>query len=122
MPFSTLNLSGRTPVSERRALGADGGPGGSHGAGGDGGDGLGGAIFNAGPRSDPAGPLPAATRALFNTLIIGNLAQGGNAGDGDPDGSSGQGTGGGLFLATGGTATLERRTVVAAGKSRLHQR
>jgi hypothetical protein len=45
-------------------------------------------------------------------MIIGNLAQGGDAGEGDPDGSSSQGSGGGIYLASGGTATLTK-TVVA---------
>ncbi len=73
---------------------------------------IGGAIYNAGPVSAPAGPLPAADLALTDALIIGNLAQRGDAGEGDPDGSSGPGTGGGIYLASGGTATL-RKTVVA---------
>ena len=109
--FSTLVLSNGL-LSLNAARGGDGGPGGSTGAGGDGGDGLGGAVYNAGPASGPAGPLPAAALALTDTLIIGNLAHGGDAAEGDPDGSSGQGSGGGIDLASGGTATL-RKTVVA---------
>ncbi len=109
--FSTLDLSSSL-LSLNTALGGAGGPGGSSGAGGDGGDGLGGAIYNAGPTSGPAGSLPAAALALFDTLIMGNLAQGGDAGTGDSDGSSGQGVGGGLYLSSSGTATL-KKTVVA---------
>ncbi len=109
--FSMLGLSNGL-LSLNAAEGGAGGSGGSGGAGGDGGDGLGGAIYNSGPVSAPAGPLPSATLALTDALIIGNLAQGSDAGDGDPDGSSGQGIGGGIYLASGGTATL-KKTVVA---------
>ncbi len=58
----------------------------------------------------------APTVALTNTLILGNLAQGGDAGDGNPDGNAGQGIGGGLYLASGGTATL-KKTFVAGNNA-----
>jgi hypothetical protein len=107
--FSTLDLaSGLLSLNAAR--------GGTGGRGGSGGDGLGGAIYNAGPTSEPPGLLPGATLAIVDTLILGNLAEGGDAGDVDPDGSSGQGIGGGLYLASGGTATL-KKTVVTGNRA-----
>ena len=110
----SISLTGSFPLNA--AQGGAGGPGGSSGAGGDGGDGLGGAIDNAGPTSGPAGSLPGAALALTDTLIIANLAQGGDAGEGVAGGSSGQGVGGGLYLASGGTATL-KKTVVTGNQA-----
>ncbi len=46
---------------------------------------------------------------LSDSLVIGNLAQGGGAGSG---GTAGQGIGGGLYLATGSTTTLTTTIVV----------
>jgi hypothetical protein len=54
-------------------------------------------------------PLPGAVLSLTNTIIIGDLAQAGEAANG---GTVGQGIGGGLYLATGSTTTL-KSTIVA---------
>jgi hypothetical protein len=90
------------------ALGGQGGAGGSSGAGG---AGLGGAINNAGPNALLGPNLPGGALFLTDTLVIVNFAQGGDAGSGVPSGSSGQGIGGGLYLATGSTTTLIRTIV-----------
>ncbi len=57
--------------------------------------------------------MPGGTLALSNSLVIGNLAQGGDAGSG---GTAGQGKGGGLYLATGSTTTLNK-TIVAGNRA-----
>ena len=81
--FSTLDLSS-APLIER-CQGRRRGPGGSSGGGGDGGDGLGGASITRGriPHRPDRSPRPRPS----DTVIIGNLAQGGDAGEGDPDGA-----------------------------------
>ena len=76
-------------------------------SGGAGGDGQGGGVYNAGP--DAAAELPGATLSLTSTIVLGNLAIGGSGADGV---GSGQGIGGGLYLASGGSATLTSTLVV----------
>jgi hypothetical protein len=110
---STLDLS-----DAALALGgATGGAGGSGGTGGNGGDGLGGAIFNAGPTPSFFGTLPGGTLALSDVVVTGNWAQGGAAGGGATPGTAGLGIGGGLYLSTGGTATLKKARVVGNSAS-----
>ncbi len=52
------------------------------------------------------------TLSLSDVLVVGNRAQGGNAGGGATAGTAGQGIGGGLYLGTGGTATLKKTVVM----------
>ena len=113
---SSLSISGSL-LSFNEAAGGRGGAGGSTGTGGSGGNGFGGAIFNAGPGTIEFegfvfGTLPGGTLDLAIDLVTANLAIGGSAGHGAANGSTGQGTGGGLYLATGGTATVNQTLVV----------
>ena len=101
---STLSIS----VSLLSLNTAEGGAGGSDG--GSGGAGFGGAIDSAGPNDLDSPALPGAILSLTNTVVVANLAQGGDAVEG---GTDGQGIGGGLYLATGSASTLTA-TIVAA--------
>jgi hypothetical protein len=80
--------------------------------GGDGGA-LGGAISVAGSF---LGLAPGGTLVLSDSLVVVNLAQGGDPGGGATAGTAGQGIGGGLDLATGSTATL-KSTIVAGNRA-----
>ncbi len=113
---SSLSIS-CSLMSLNEAAGGCGGAGGSSGAGGAGGEGFGGAIYNAGPIAIEfdnfvLGILPGATLDLTDDLVTANLAIGGTPGHGATTGSTGQGTGGGLYLATGGTATVNQTVIV----------
>ena len=55
---------------------------------------------------DPYIPLPGGTLDLSNDLVTLNAAIGGGAGQDAPPDSVGQGIGGGIYVVTGGTATL----------------
>ena len=99
-------------LSLNDATGGRGGAGGPTGAGGSGGDGSGGAVYNAGPFSSPFAPLPAGSLSLTNDLVTLNLATGGSGGRGAPNGSVGQGIGGGLYLTPGGTSTATSTLVI----------
>ena len=57
----------------------------------------------------PRAELAGATLSLTSTIVLGNLAIGGSGADGA---GSGQGIGGGLYLASGGSATLTSTLVV----------
>ena len=59
----------------------------------------------------------AGAAALSNTSIIADVAIGGFAGFG---GSGGQGIGGGLYVATGGSVTLEKSLVIGNWASTSH--
>ena len=63
-------------------------------------------------RASCLGPCPGGTLDLTDDLVTANLAVGGPAGRGTTNGTSGQGTGGGLYLVTGGTATVNQTLVV----------
>ena len=56
-----------------------------------------------------ANRCPARASRSPDTIVLGNLAQGGSAASG---GTDGQGIGGGLYLATGSTTTLTQTLVV----------
>jgi hypothetical protein len=71
--------------------------------GGTGGLGAGGGVFNGGPS-----PLGTPTLTVLDNLVALNRAEGGAAG---ADGSTGQGVGGGLYLAPGGVASAEQTTI-----------
>ena len=102
---SDVSVSGAL-VSLNSAIGGAGGAGSAAGDGGSGGDAQGGAFYVNGPSTNPFDPLPGATLSLSNVVVTLNSAIGGGAGHDAPAGSAGQGMGGGIYVVTGGTATL----------------
>ncbi len=108
---SSLAIAGSL-LSLNAADGGNGGAGGSTGAGGAGGDGSGGGVYYSGPGSYYGYPLPAGTLTLSNDVVIANAAIAGSGGPGPTEGTAGQGIGGGLYLGTGGTATLSKTLVM----------
>ncbi len=108
---SSMSLSGSL-ITLNSASGGAGGTGGSSGAGGSGGDGFGGGVYNAAPDDSFPPGLPGAALSLTDVLVTLNAADGGSGGRGTTRGDEGQGMGGGLYLAAGGTATLTRTHVV----------
>jgi hypothetical protein len=105
----TVTISNST-FSANSARGGDGGDGSSCGSGGgDGGNSLGGALY-----------VSAATVSLHNTTITGNYANGGAGGKGtrsrlgygrSPDGTDGQGIGGGIYVDATASLGLDAFTV-----------
>jgi hypothetical protein len=92
-------------VAGNKALGGSGGSGGPTGVGGPGGAGYGGGVYVSSPPGFGS-PLPGGTLDLTDTLVTLNLAQGGDGGQGPTAGDTGQGIGGGLYVAPGGGQTL----------------
>ena len=107
---SSMSISG-TLMTLNSALGGEGGAGGSSGVGGAGGNGFGGGVFNA-PNDSFIPSFPGGALSLTDVVVTLNAAIGGSGGRGTTRGDAGQGIGGGLYLADGGTATLTRTHVL----------